>query len=171
MFRSERDDWGTPQSIFNELHKEFNFQMDACATAKNAKCPVFINEEQDCLRLPWSAYAKRVWMNPPYRRSENACKNNCNKKTCKRRGWCAAEPIPGTYYFVRKAANERKNGVTTVCLLPSRTGSKWWHQYVEPIRLRTPTDVRFWEGRITFDGGENLAPFDSVIVIFRGQDS
>lgn len=41
LFMSNRKDWETPQSFFNELDKEFNFNTDVCAVAENAKCRHF----------------------------------------------------------------------------------------------------------------------------------
>jgi site-specific DNA-methyltransferase (adenine-specific) len=70
-------------------------------------------------------------------------------------------------HWVRKAAEQSALGVTTICLLPSRTDTRWWHKYVEPVRLgREPGSVRFLPGRIKFGGAKNSAPFPSVVVIF-----
>lgn len=158
----------TPRKFFEELKAEFPFTLDAAADKRNALCPLFFTEKDNCLTLPWHAYSKCVWLNPPYRRDERACLASCRKQKCKRRGWCAIMGRPGTGYFVKKAYEESLLGVTTVCLLPSRTGTWWWHELVEPIRLSTPTDVRFIRGRLHFGEADAGAPFDSVIVIFRG---
>ncbi|HXS60809.1 MAG TPA: DNA N-6-adenine-methyltransferase [Candidatus Sulfopaludibacter sp.] len=32
------DEWRTPQWLFDELNKEFNFDIDLCATKENSKC-------------------------------------------------------------------------------------------------------------------------------------
>ena len=32
--------WCTPQDLFNELNKEFDFVLDPAATAKSAKCRI-----------------------------------------------------------------------------------------------------------------------------------
>jgi hypothetical protein len=34
-------EWATPPEIFEPLHAEFGFTLDACATADNAKLPRF----------------------------------------------------------------------------------------------------------------------------------
>lgn len=57
--------WATPQDLFDSLNKVFNFDLDPCATEKNAKCPNFISEEEDGLIKKWEG---KVFMNPPYGR-------------------------------------------------------------------------------------------------------
>ena len=75
------------------------------------------------------------WMNPPYGRE---IKN-----------WL-------------KKASESK--ATVVCLVPSRTGSSWWHQYV----MEKAAEIRFMRGRLKFVGAPNSAKFDSAVVVFKG---
>ena len=64
--------------------------------------------------------------------------------------------------WVEKAYESAKSGeATVVCLLPSRTDTKWWHDHV----MKADT-IRFIKGRLKFDGHKNSAPFPSVIAIF-----
>lgn len=49
-----------------------------------------------------------------------------------------------------------------VYLLPSRTGTKWFHDIVLPHAK----EIRFLRGRLRFGGSKNSAPFDSLIVTF-----
>lgn len=58
MFSSKTDVWATPQRFFDELNREFNFELDVCATPENAKCRRFYTKEQDGLAQPWTG---RVW--------------------------------------------------------------------------------------------------------------
>jgi hypothetical protein len=44
---------------------------------------------------------------------------------------------------------------------PSRTDTKWWHEYCKRGEI---TEI---EGRLKFGGAKNRAPFGSVIVVFR----
>ena len=37
-FSTGKDDWGTPQDLFDALNKEFNFTLDPCADDNNHKC-------------------------------------------------------------------------------------------------------------------------------------
>ena len=50
LFSSKTDEWSTPQNIFEELNKEFHFNLDPCATKDNAKCRKFFTKAQDGLK-------------------------------------------------------------------------------------------------------------------------
>ena len=58
----ERDDWETPQWLFNKLNKQYGFTYDCCATKDNNKC-IFYDDnflKDDTMVLDTS------WMNPPF---------------------------------------------------------------------------------------------------------
>lgn len=101
MRSSKREDWETPQKLYDELNEEFHFLLDACATYENAKCGMYYDKDADGLKQPWVG---TVWCNPPYGR--------------------------GIYDRVKKAYEESKNGVTSVLLTFARTDTKWFHEYV-----------------------------------------
>lgn len=65
-FSSMRQDWETPQWLFDKLDKEFAFTLDACATKATAKCADFFGPEDEAMFHSWSG---RVWVNPPYKRN------------------------------------------------------------------------------------------------------
>ena len=76
--------------------------------------------------------------------------------------------------WIQKAWDEKQNGVTTVCLVPARTDTKWWSIFWDHDihRVRDPSDeVRFVKGRIRFDGAPAAAPFPSAIIVLRGDYS
>lgn len=99
-FESKRQDWETPDSIFKPLDEEFNFDIDVCADAKNAKCKRFFSLSDDGLSRQWEG---ACWMNPPFGSQGK---------------------------WVEKAFVESmRNGTTVVCLLPARTNTNWWHKY------------------------------------------
>lgn len=50
---------------------------------------------------------------------------------------------------------------TVVCLVPSRTDTKWWHEYAMKA-----SEIRFIKGRLKFGDSKNSAPFPSAIVVF-----
>lgn len=54
-------------------------------------------------------------------------------------------------------------GKTVVFLIPSRTDTKWWHEY-----CMEADEIRFIKGRLKFGESKNYAPFPSCIVIFKG---
>ncbi len=64
-------------------------------------------------------------------------------------------------WWVRKAYEEGQLGKLIVMLLPSRTDTKWWHEYV----LKA-SEIRFVRGRLKFNGSKINAPFPSAIVVF-----
>ena len=65
--------------------------------------------------------------------------------------------------WLLRAWEESVWGRTVVCLVPSRTDTKWWHEY-----CMKASEIRFLRGRLKFGGAKNSAPFPSAIVIFRG---
>jgi len=131
------DEWGTPQTFFDLLDKEFHFQMDVCASKDNAKCKVYLDREKNALTSSWSAIC---WMNPPYGREIK--------------------------FWMKKALEESIAGSTIVCLIPARTSSPWWHDYV----LKA-SEIRFVERKMSFTGPIKGVPFwGSVVVVFRPND-
>ncbi len=63
--------------------------------------------------------------------------------------------------WVEKAWQESKTGKTIVMLIPSRTDTRWWHDFVMKAR-----EIRFIKGRLKFGDSKNSAPFPSALVIF-----
>jgi site-specific DNA-methyltransferase (adenine-specific) len=138
LFSSKTDLWETPQDLFDKLNNEFQFTLDVCATPENAKCDKFYTEEQDGLKHPWKG---TVWCNPPYGR--------------------------GIGQWVRRALFASVSGSTVVMLLPARTDTKWFHDY---IYKRNNVEIRFIRGRLKFGGSKNSAPFPSMVVVFMPHD-
>lgn len=145
LFSSASDEWVTPQDLFDQLHAEFDFQIDLAANPANTKCDYFFTKEHNAIERPWRSHAERGWCNPPYSR-----------------GLCAK--------FIAKAAEERRKGFLTVMLLPSRTDTKAFHTYIYDAkrrRARRGISIRFLPGRLKFSGSKNAAPFPSMIVVFK----
>ena len=69
--------------------------------------------------------------------------------------------------WLQKTLTECNKRKTTVTLLPSRTGTDWFHECV----LSHATEIRFIRGRLQFDGCGVNAPFDSIVVIFNGEQT
>ena len=53
MFSSKTDQWATPQSFFDKLNSEFNFDLDTCAIPENAKCDRYFTPQDDGLSQDW----------------------------------------------------------------------------------------------------------------------
>jgi len=106
-FSSRKQDYSTPQDLFDKLNEEFHFDVDVCADEANNKVSLYYSEEDDALSKDWIG---TCWMNPPF--------NNKKKWTI-------------------KAYNEHiKHGSTIVCLLPARTNTEWWHNYCMKGEIR-----------------------------------
>jgi phage N-6-adenine-methyltransferase len=134
-FRSNSDEWATPQDIFDKLNGEYGpFKLDVAATPENTKCARFYSRDDDGLTQPW---AKRNWCNPPYSQLKQ---------------------------WVRKAAEEAQRGNITVMLVPARTDTVAFHDY---IYRKDNVEVIFLRGRLKFGNATNSAPFPSMVVIFR----
>jgi phage N-6-adenine-methyltransferase len=141
LFKSGKMDWGTPQGFFDRLDEEFGFTLEACAKRDNAKAYNYLGPDQEYegwrngLAAQWPGV---VWMNPPYGREVGI--------------WCA-------YASGQALHNHLCHKV--VALLPARTDTTWWHDWV-----MLAAEVRLVRGRLRFEGAENSAPFPSVVVIW-----
>lgn len=133
-FMSKTVIWETPQKVFDDLNKEFGLEIDVCALPENAKLPNYFSPEMDGLTQDWRD--KKCWMNPPYGREIG--------------NW------------ISKAATGGAEVV--VSLLPARTDTKWFHEYIYG-----KAEIRFIKGRLKFGDSKNSAPFPSMIVIFKNE--
>lgn len=57
MYSRKSDEWETPDAFFQDLDKEFHFDLDACATEENHKCDRYFTIEQDGLSQNWGGAA------------------------------------------------------------------------------------------------------------------
>lgn len=125
---------GNATRFFDHLNDEFHFNVDVCATPDNAKCDTYFTKENDGLSQLWGGYT--CWCNPPYGREIGK--------------------------WVQKAFLSSKDGSTVVMLLPARTDTKWFHEYIY-----NQAEIRFIKGRLKFGNSKNSAPFPSMVVVFR----
>ena len=135
LFTSNADCWATPPEFFEELNKEFDFDTDVCALPENTKCPHYYSPDDDGLRQNWTG---SCWCNPPYGRQIGK--------------------------WVEKAYMSSKLGATVVMLLPARTDTAWFHDYIYG-----KAEIRFVRGRLKFVGAKYKAPFPSMVAVFRGK--
>lgn len=136
MYSSKTDQWATPQSFFEELDAEFHFNLDPCADEENHKCAEYFTKQQDGLKQNWGG--RRVFCNPLYGQAIGE--------------WVAKCYQEGT-----------KENTLVVLLIPARTDTKYFHDYI-----LHRSEIRFVRGRLKFGDGKNSAPFPSMLVIFRG---
>lgn len=141
-FKSGNKEWETPESLFIPLKKEFHIVLDTCASEGNTKCNAWYDKKINSFTKDWHAAIAAIgknkagWMNPPYGR--------------------------GIDKWVKKAYDEAAKGATIVALLPARTDTSWFHNYIH-----NKHEVRFLKGRIKFVDAKSSAPFPSMIVIFK----
>lgn len=133
MFSSKSAEWETPQDFFDKLNAEFDFTLDVCASEKNKKCSRYFSKEEDGLSKFWEGVC---FMNPPY-----------GKEISK---------------WIKKAYESAGDGTIVVGLLPARTDTKYFHEYVYH-----KAEIRFIRGRLKFGNSKNSAPFPSMIVIWK----
>ncbi len=135
MFSSKTDLWSTPNDFFDKLNDEFHFTLDPCSTHENAKCYKHFTEEENGLLQDWGNEV--VFCNPPYGRQIK--------------------------YWVKKAYEEsQKDNTTVVMLIPARTDTIYFHEYIYH-----KAEIRFIKGRLKFGNAKNSAPFPSMVVIFK----
>lgn len=140
VFSSLTCEWDTPLAIYQAMVEEFGqFDLDVCASSSNSKGKEFYSATDlfSGLAKPWVG---NVWMNPPFGKTIGK--------------------------WVSRAYESGQQGARVVCLLPSRTDTKWWHDY-----CMKSNDIRFIKGRLKFGGAIYNAPFPSVIVIFGGEET
>ena len=131
--KAKTTEWTTPKGLFDELNQEFNFNLDAASTHENALCENHFTINENGLQRAWGGY--NVFCNPPY---DNL------------KAWC------------KKAYEERNNANLIVMLIPARTDTIAFHEYIYG-----KAEIRFIKGRLKFGESQNYAPFPSMIVIFR----
>lgn len=139
-YSSARSDWETPPDIFNHCNSIWNFNLDAASSDENALCEQHYTIKDNGLELAWGGSQGRVWCNPPYGREVGR--------------------------WVEKAYKESQRGAIVVMLLPARTDTKWFHDYVMKA-----DEVALLRGRLKFriHGVEQQsAPFPSMLVRFGG---
>lgn len=68
------DNFETPDELFDQLNRIFNFTLDAACTSTNCKCPkgYYYDKGQDSLKMNWGG--DRVFCNPPFSRKSEFIK-------------------------------------------------------------------------------------------------
>ena len=124
----------TPKYLFDKISSIFNFSLDVCALPENAKCENYYTPKDDGLSKPWRG---GVWCNPPYGREISS--------------------------WVKKAYEESQKEYNdfVLMLLPARTDTKWWWEYVQG-----KATLFFIKGRVKFGDHNVGAPFPSVLALY-----
>ena len=142
LFSSASEEWGTPQELFDELNSAYNFTLDPSASDYNHKCEKYFTKDDDGLSKSWRG--ETVFCNPPYGRHIGD--------------------------WVKKAYDESLKGTKIVMLIPARTDTRWFHDY---IYRKNNVRVEFIRGRLKFvdclnrEKKANSATFPSMLVFFN----
>jgi phage N-6-adenine-methyltransferase len=134
LYSSRTDEWPTPKALFAALNREFHFTLDPCASRANTTCPRFFTKAEDGLRQDWGRHI--VFCNPPYGRA--------------------------VAVWVEKCFRAAQAGATVVLLIPSRTDTRYFHDWIY-----NKAELRFVRGRLRYGDGVQSAPFPSLIAIYR----
>lgn len=135
---SSRDDWETPDNLFQLLHDEFLFTLDAAANATNAKLATYLGPGgllDNAFSLP-APFDESVWVNPPYGRDLSR--------------------------WIRLFQQWATEGSTVVALLPANTDTAWFR-----LVWDAAAEIRFLQGRVQFIGSTSSNPGGSMIAVFR----
>ena len=110
-------------------------QYETVMNAVNCDVPHRFIRETNGLLKDWGG--RRVFCNPPYGRTS-------------------------TGEWIRKCYEEaKKPGTVVVALIPARTDTRFFHDYIYH-----KAEIRFIKGRLKFGGCKDAAPFPSMVVIF-----
>ena len=140
MYSSKSMEWATPQDFYNKLDTEFHFTLDPCATHENHKCQKYFTKADNGLEQCWGGHT--VFCNPPYGRAIGEWVKKCSEEA-------------------------KKPNTTVVMLIPARTDTSYFHDY---IYQKDNVDIRFVRGRLKFGDGKAPAPFPSMVVIFNPKE-
>jgi len=137
----KKKDWATPWAFINYLEGlplGPTLTLDVAASWDNAKAPAFFDAGADGLKQSWAGHT--VWLNPPYGREIS------------------------DWLMKAVECKSRTNGVWV--LVPARTDTKWFHEWVLPYAEA----VYFIKGRLNFCGNTNIkganAPFPSMLILY-----
>ncbi|USZ59950.1 phage N-6-adenine-methyltransferase [Lactiplantibacillus plantarum] len=141
LFTSNKEDWETPQDFYDRLNAKYHFEWDLAASDDNAKCSCYFTRDDNSLEQDWEKLSGNLFLNPPYGRELKL--------------------------WVKKVATTGlKDKQTLVMLIPSRTDTSYWHDYIF-----NHAEIKFLRGRLKFevDGiSGDSAPFPSALVIYKG---
>lgn len=139
-FEKTRNDYKSPPVLVQKALKTVGlqqFSLDTCCSEKNIPaCNHFIDGEKDGLVEDWESMN---WCNPPY--------DKCDK-------------------WVKKAYKEQQTrGNKTVMLIPARTETKYWHDFI----LNNPRVEIQWLRKgykfINPENGEEMGVFKNALAL------
>lgn len=134
--KSATDSWNTPASLRRHIETKYGkiSDYDPCPLVENWTAGV----DYDGLLAEWPCDGL-IFVNPPYSQL---------KSTKSKIGW------------VEKCHIESERGCTIILLIPSRTGTSYFHDVI----LSNHHEIEFLRGRLKFSNSKSCAPFDSMLI-------
>ena len=152
-------EWATPPEFFDNIDREFHFDLDAAASDINHKCPEYYTKHNSGLGHSWEG--KRVWINPPFKGTFGIVD--------------LSDVLVGALrVWLEKVIKERSKTQVIVLLVPAKTDTRWFHQHVLPH----VNEIRFIKGRMKFvyqgqgvDAGQSntVCMFGLMLLVFWPQ--
>ena len=145
MNKSCTDSWSTPVLIRRHIEAKYGkiSDYDPCPLLTNWTAGI----DYDGLLAEWPLCDDGViFVNPPYSQL---------KSTKSKIGW------------IEKCHIESQRGCTIILLIPSRTGTSWFHDII----LSNGHGIEFLRGRLKFGDSKTSAPFDSMLITMTGSQT
>ncbi len=144
----DKDCWQTPQALFDAIDREFNFDVDVCASDNNKLCSFFFSAKFSALENEWT----NTWL------------TNCHPT----RSFFMNPPYSQTALFLERAAQQaKKHNINVVALVNANTDTKWFADAV-----KAANEIRLITGRVSFiraDGKKaNGNTKGQCVIIWRG---
>jgi phage N-6-adenine-methyltransferase len=120
-----RNDWRTPQKLWETLHHEYRFDLDVAADANNTKTAAFFDgssPDNDALLCDWSTRGSRAWCNPPY------------------------QPTGSIEEWLQRGIHQAARDIFSVFLVPMSTSRGWFNDLIVPY-----AEWHTFRGRISFE--------------------
>lgn len=143
-FEQKRNDYLSPIELVVQAMKKLEinrFSLDTCCSIENIPAyDYFIDGQKDGLKENWQNFN---WCNPPF--------DICAK-------------------WIKKAYEEQQKGKTTAMLIPVRTETKYWHEY---ILFNPNVEIEWLRKGYSFLNPDDLKPMGVfknalALVYFKG---
>lgn len=143
LMTSDDGTWRTPELVLDlarQLSPTGRISLDTATSPDNpTKADAFYTPEDDGLAQTWrTVHGGLTWCNPPYGR--------------------------GITPWVKAGAWAGLARQPVLMLLPARTDTAWWQDYVAKADA-----ICFWRGRLKFSGHKAAAPFPSALPYWGAQ--
>lgn len=144
-----RDEWASPQWLYDWCNLRYRFGIDLAASERNAKCPLYFSLSLNAFSVDWLDFVREQgaapvgFLNPPY-----------------------SDITP----WMQKAVEQAKRGFTTVMLCPADNGEDRYGDFVHGVA----SEYRTITGRIAFLNADGRPVSGntrgSALIVYRGFD-